>query len=79
MKPHVVVDGEEPTAEALRLCREHATRKFDEAQSSDIFVCRMQPFDVDDLIYEVIIAREGLECQHPMEFEYYNNPKIHTS
>ena len=53
--------------------------KFDEAQESDYNVCGMQPFDVDDPMYGVILAREGLECHHHVEFEYYNNPKILTS
>ena len=39
----------------------------------------MHPFDVDDPMYGVILAREGLECHHHVEFEYYNNPKILTS
>ncbi len=52
---------------------------FDEAQNSDYCVCGMHPFDADDLMYGVILAREGLECHHHVEFEYYNNPKILTS
>ncbi len=66
-------------AEAIRLCREYAMEKFDEAQESDYYVCGMQPFDVDDPMYGVILAREGLECHHHVEYEYYNNPKILTS
>ena len=37
----------------------------------------MHPFDADDLMHGVIVTtREGLECHHPVEFEYYNNPKL---
>ena len=68
MKPHVI-DGEtEPTTKAIRLCRQYAMQKFEEAQVSDVYVCGMQPFDADDLMYGVIVAREGLECHHHMEF-----------
>jgi hypothetical protein len=27
----------------------------------------------------VIVTREGLECHHPVEFEYYSNPKLTTT
>ena len=53
--------------------------KFDEAQNNDYYVCEMQPFDADDPMYRVILAREGSECHHHVEFEYYNKPKIITS
>ena len=53
--------------------------KIDEAQNSDYYVYGIQPFDVDDPMYGVILAREGLEWHHHVEFEYYNNPKILTS
>jgi len=43
------------------------------------FLCNMQPFDVDDLMHGVIVTREGFECHHPVEFEYYSNPKPATS
>jgi hypothetical protein len=52
---------------------------FDEAKNSNYYVCGMQPFDADDPMYGVIVAREGLEYHNHMEFEYYNNPKIFTS
>ena len=69
MKPHVI-DGEtEPTTKAIRLCRQYAMQKFEEAQVSDVYVCEIQqPFDADSLMYGVIVAREGLECHHHMEF-----------
>jgi hypothetical protein len=38
----------------------------------------MQPFDADDLMHGVIVTRAGLECHHPLEFEYYSNPKPTT-
>ncbi len=40
-----------------------------------LFVCGMQPFDADDLMHGVIVTREALDCHHPLEFEYYGNPK----
>jgi hypothetical protein len=40
----------------------------------------MQPFDADDIMHGVIVTREGLlECHHPVEFEYYGNPKLTAS
>jgi len=78
LKPLPVIGDADPTAEAIRLCREYAMQKFDEAQNSQYYACGMQPFDVDDLIYGVIVAREGLECHHHIQFEYYNNPNILT-
>jgi hypothetical protein len=39
MKPQVVIGDPEPNAEAIRLCREYAMEKFDEAQNSDYHVC----------------------------------------
>ncbi len=50
-------------------------QKFEEAQNNDIYLCGMQPYDADGLMYGVIVTRDGLECHHPVEFEYYNNPK----
>ena len=79
MKPVASNGDPEPSAQAIRLCREYAMEKFDEFQNSDYYVCGMQPFDADDPMYGVIIAHEGLECHHHVEFEYYNNPKILTS
>ncbi len=47
--------------------------QLEEAQNNDVYDCGMQAFDVDHPIHGVIIAREGLECHHPMKFiEYYN-------
>ncbi len=39
----------------------------------------MQLFDADDRMHGVIVTREALECHHPVEFEYYNNPKATAS
>jgi hypothetical protein len=36
----------------------------------------MQPFDADELMYGVIVTRDGIECHSPVEFEYYSNPKL---
>ena len=65
----------EPTNEAIQSCHAYAIEQFDSAETNTIFVCGMQPFDADDLMHGVIVTREGLECHHPVEFEYYNNPK----
>jgi len=78
MKPPATIGDPEPIAQAIRLCQEYAIENFDEAQNSKFYVCGMQPFDVDDPMYGVILAREGLECHHHAEFEYYKNPKILT-
>jgi hypothetical protein len=43
-----------------------------------MYVCVMQPFDADDIMHGGIVTREGLECPHPVEFEYYCNPKLTT-
>ena len=39
MKPEAAIGDPEPNAEAIRLCREYAMEKFDEAQNSDYHVC----------------------------------------
>ena len=75
MKPRAMNGDAEPTTAAIRLCREYEIKKFEEAQCNDIYVCGIQPFDSDDLMYGVIVTRDGLECHHPVEFECYNNPK----
>jgi len=72
MKPAAVNGASEPTTEAIRLCREYAIQKLEEAQESDLFVFRMQPFDADNFMHRVIVIRDELECYHPMEFEYFN-------
>ena len=60
MKPPLVIGDAEPIVEAIRLCREYAMQKLDEAQNSQYYMCGMQPLDADDLMYGVIVAREGL-------------------
>ena len=72
MKPVVVNGATEPTAHAIRMCREYAIQKLEEAQDNDLYVCGMQPLDADDLMHGVIVTRHGLECHHSMEFEYYS-------
>ena len=54
-------------------------QKFDEAQSREYYVCGMRPFDAHDLMYGVIVAREGFGGHHHIEFGVYNNIKILTS
>ena len=72
-KPHAVQGEAEPTAHAIRVCREYAMHKFEEAQESEIHVCGMLPYDADDLMNGVILIRNGPECHQPMEFDYYQN------
>jgi hypothetical protein len=79
MKPNPADGVEEPTKEAILLCRTYAIEQFESAETNAIFVCGMQPFDADDLMHGVIVTREGLECHHPVEFEYYANPKATPS
>ena len=64
MKPASINGEPEPTPQAIRLCREYAMEKLDEAQDNALFVCSMQPFDGDDLMDGVIVALDGLECDH---------------
>ena len=70
MKPNALDGAAEPTKQVILLCRACAMEQLEEAQNNDIYVCGMQAFDADRLMHGVIIAREGLECHHPMEFEY---------
>ena len=60
------------SSQSIRLCRECDVQKLDEAQDSDLYVCAMQPSDADELMHGVIFTREGIECHHHTEFEYYN-------
>ena len=78
-KHFAFIGDAEPIAVATRLCREYAMHKFNEAQSSEYFVCGMQPFDVDNVMHRVIVPCEGLECHYHIEFEYNKNNKIPTS
>ena len=71
MKPHAIAGEANPTAYAIRGCREYAKLKFEEAQESENYVCVMQPLDADDPMYGVIITQNGLSCHQPMEFDYY--------
>ncbi len=54
-------------------------QQFEPAQNNELYVCDMQPFDVDDPVYGVIVTRDGLEWHHTIEFEYCNNPKLAVS
>ena len=60
MKPTLIVGAEEPTAQAIRVCRAFAMQKFDEAQYNELFVCEIQPFDADDLMCDYIPQRDGV-------------------
>ncbi len=41
-----------------------------------MFVECSPAYDADDLMYGLLVARDGLEYHHPVEFEYYSNPKL---
>ena len=69
MKPPVGDDGQEPTTEAIRACREYAVQQLDAAKENELYVCGMQPLDPDNLMYGVITARSGIECHDHVEFE----------
>ena len=58
MKPNAVKGAAEPNAKSIRLCRNFAMQKLKEAQDNDVFVCGIQPFHDDDLMYGVITHRE---------------------
>jgi hypothetical protein len=79
MKPLAIGDAESIPSATIKLCREYAIKKFNQAQDNDIYVCKMQLFDANELMHGVIVTRDGLECHHPVEFEYYINPKIATA
>ena len=70
MKPAAINGEPEPTPQAIPLCREYAMEKLAEAQDNALFVCGMQPFDGDDLMHGVIVARDGFKCHNAIEFEY---------
>jgi hypothetical protein len=79
MKPNLADIVVEPTNEAIQIYRAYAMEQFESAETNAIFVYNMQPFDADDLMHGVIATREGLECHHSAEFEYYSNPKAVAS
>jgi len=79
MKTPTAIGDADPTTHTIHLCREYTIQKLEDAQVSEMYVCGMQPFDADNLMYGVIVARDGLDCHHPMEFEYFNNPKMVTT
>ena len=59
MKPYIVNGAIEPTAHAIRTCREYAMQKLEEAKDGDLYVCDMQPLNADDLMHGVIVTRQG--------------------
>ena len=73
MKP-TTIDGVEPTNEEIKACREYAMQQLEAASENPLYVCGMQPLEPDNPMHKLIIARDGLECHDPMEFEYYNHP-----
>ena len=72
MKPAADGDEEEPSAEAIKACREYANEQLDIAKENPLFICGMQPLDSDNKLYGVIIVtRPHVECHDPVEFDYY--------
>ena len=62
MKPNPVDGAIEPTGDAIRMCREYGVQQFESVQDNELYVCGMQHFDADELMYGVIVTRDGLEC-----------------
>jgi len=79
MKPHPTDGASQPRTTTTLLCREYDVQQFESAENNAPYVCGMQPFDADDIMHGVIVTREGLECHHPVEFEYYSDPKQTTA
>ena len=65
----------EPKNLTIQLCRAYGVEQFESAETNAIFMCGMQPLDADGVMHDVIVTSEALECHHPVEFEYFNNPK----
>ena len=74
MKPATGIDGVEPTSEEIKACREYAMEQLEVASENPLYICGMQPLEPDHPMHKLIIARDGLECHDPVEFEYYNHP-----
>ena len=51
MKPAADGDEEEPSAEAIKACREYAKEQLDIAKENPLFICGMQPLDSDNKLY----------------------------
>ena len=45
MKPHVGIDGTEPTMGAIKACRENVMHPLDAAMENEIVICGMQHFE----------------------------------
>jgi len=61
------------------MCREYVVQQVESVQDNELYVCGMQPFDAYELMYGVIVTRDGLEWHSPVEFEYYNIPNLAVS
>ena len=79
MKPNPLDGATEPTWDAIRLCREYAVHQFESDQNTEMYLCGMQPFDADEPMYGRIVTRNGLECHHSVEIDYYGNPTLAVS
>jgi len=77
MKPNPPDGVVEPTNASIQLCRDYAIEQFQSAETNDVFVCGMRPFDADDLMHGVIVTREGLECHHPWSLTTIIIPRHH--
>ncbi len=74
MKPVPSIHEIEPTNEEIKACREYAMHQLEAAMESDLNTCGMQPLEPNNPMHTQIIARDGLKCYDPVEFEYYNHP-----
>jgi len=54
MKTNHVDGAIEPMGDAIRMCRDYVVHQFVSVQDNELYVCGMQPFDGDELMYGVI-------------------------
>lgn len=60
----MVPEGD-PTPAERTACKELGKQKSEAAKSNELYICGMQPLDQDDLFYDVVVARESLQCYDP--------------
>jgi hypothetical protein len=66
------IEGEElMNPAAVKACRKMAVEVLHEAAAAPIYLCGMQPLDESHPFHGVFVTREQLDCDSPMEFEYY--------
>ena len=83
MKPHPTNGAVEPSGsqsyQQRHCCAVNPLCRKLFAENNGMYLCAMQPFNENDVMHGVIVTREALECHHPVEFEYYGNPKLTSS